>query len=167
MAPAHETNDEHPTRDLKEVLDGFRFAMVATVVDGRITSRPLTLLEQDGPHLRFLVSASTPWVQAVAPGAAVHAAFADTADETYVAVEGVARLTDDRATIERLWNPAATAFFDGPDDPDIRVLEVEASGGEWWDGPSTRIGQVFSLLRTKLRGGATPDDEHGTIEPTG
>ena len=86
----HEHDDDQlPVRDLGEVLDGFRFAMVATVVDGTITSRPLTLLEQDGPTLRFLVAAAAPWVQALGTGATVHAAFADTADETYVAVEGV------------------------------------------------------------------------------
>ena len=95
----------------------------------------------------------------------MHAAFADTADETYVAVEGVGRITDDRDTIERLWNPAASAFFEGPDDPEVRALEVVATGGEWWDGPSSRIGQAFSLLRTKL-GGSTPEEEHGSINPT-
>jgi general stress protein 26 len=162
----HEHDDEQlPVRDLGEVLDGFRFAMVATVVDGTITSRPLTLLEQEGPTLRFLVAASAPWVQAFGTGATVHAAFADTADETYVAVEGIGRITDDRDTIDRLWNPAASAFFEGPDDPEVRALEVVATGGEWWDGPSSRIGQAFSLLRTKL-GGSTPEEEHGAINPT-
>jgi general stress protein 26 len=150
---------------LDDLLDGFLFAMVATVDNGRISSRPLTLLEHEGSILRFLVSASAPWSQQITGVAQVHAAFADTRDETYVAVEGIGRLSSDRDTIERLWNPAASAFFEGPDDPDIRVLEIEATGGEWWDGPSSRIGQAISLIRTKLTG-STPEGEHGTIDPT-
>jgi general stress protein 26 len=159
------TPHDLPSRTLDDLLDGFLFAMVATVQDGRISSRPLTLLEHDGPLLRFLVSASAPWSQQITGVAQMHAAFADTKDETYVAVEGVGRLSSDREIIERLWNPAASAFFDGPDDPDIRVLEIQATGGEWWDGPSSRIGQAISLLRTRL-GGSTPEGEHGTIDIT-
>jgi general stress protein 26 len=158
--------DELPTRTLDDLLDGFLFAMVATVDGGRISSRPLTLLEHEGSTLRFMISASAPWSEQISGAAQVHAAFADTRDETYVAVEGIGRLSRDQATIERLWNPAASAFFEGPDDPDIRVLEIEATGGEWWDGPSSRIGQAISLLRTKL-GGSPPEGEHGVIAPTG
>ena len=69
----------------------------------------------------------------------------------------------DRTLIERLWNPAAAAYFDGKDDPDIAVLELTATGGEWWDGPNSKIGQVLSIVLTAVRG-ATDDDEHGEID---
>jgi general stress protein 26 len=150
------------TRTLEDVLDGMRFAMLATPSPEGISSRPLTLLEQDGDVLRFLVSRSSSWVNGLAPTFPAHAAFADPEHETYVAVSGTASVSQDPVLIDRLWNPAAAAFFDGRDDPDVAVLELSASGGEWWDGPSSKVGQVLSIVLTKVRG-RTDEDEHGTI----
>jgi general stress protein 26 len=96
----------------------------------------------------------------------VNAAFADPGKDHYAAVEGRGRITDDRALIERLWNPAAGVYFDGKDDPDVAVLEVTAIGGEYWDGPSTKVGQALSMVLTKVRGETTLD-EHGQITSDG
>lgn len=59
-----------------------------------------------------------------------------------------------RGMIERLWNPGAAAFFDGKDDPTVRVLEINVTSGEWWDGPSGRVGQVLSMVKATLGGDA-------------
>ena len=121
-------------RTLEDLLDGMRFAMLATPSPEGISSRPLILLDQDAGVLRFLVSRSSSWVAGLEPTFPAHAAFADPDDETYVAVSGTARINLDRSLIERLWNPAASAYFDGKDDPDAAVR------------------------------GRTDDDEHGTID---
>jgi general stress protein 26 len=149
-------------RTLDDLLDGMRFAMLATPSPDGISSRPLTLLEQEDGVLRFLVSRSSSWVEGLEPTFAAHAAFADPAHETYVAVSGTASISTDDALIDRLWNPAAAAYFDGRDDPDAAVLELTATGGEWWDGPSSKVGQVLSIVMTKVRG-HTDEDEHGEI----
>lgn len=150
-------------RPLDELLEGMRFAMVATPSspDG-ISSRPLTLLEHDDGTLRFLVSSESSWVAGLEPTFPANAAFADPDHETYVGVSGSATVSKDRALIDRLWNPAAAAFFDGKDDPAVAVLELTATGGEWWDGPSSKVGQVLSIVLTKVRG-RTDEDEHGRI----
>lgn len=60
--------------------------MLVTPSPEGISSRPLTLLEQDGPVLRFLVSRSASWVGGLEPAFPAHAAFADPVHETYVGV---------------------------------------------------------------------------------
>jgi general stress protein 26 len=149
-------------RPLHELLEGMRFAMVATPSPDGISSRPLTLLEHEDRVLRFLVSSESSWVAGLEPTFVAHAAFADPDHETYVGVSGSATITKDRSLIDRLWNPAAAASFDGKDDPAVAVLELTATGGEWWDGPSSKVGQVLSIVLTKVRG-RTDDDEHGRI----
>lgn len=156
-------SEDRKERTLDDLLSGFRFAMLATPSPDGISSRPLTLLEHDGNTLRFLVSQSASWVDALEPSFEAHAAFADPGKDTYVAVSGRARITTDRSLIDRLWNPVASVYFDGKDDPDIAVLELEATGGEWWDGPSSKVGQVVSMVMTKIRGELTGDD-HGDID---
>ncbi|MGD9956684.1 MAG: pyridoxamine 5'-phosphate oxidase family protein, partial [Candidatus Nanopelagicales bacterium] len=77
---------------------------------------------------------------------------ADPDDTRYVAMRARARVTHDRARIEELWSPVAKAFFDGPDDPDLRALELEVDAGEWWDGPSTGVGRLVSLVKAAVTG---------------
>jgi general stress protein 26 len=153
---------DEKNRTLEDAVSGLRFAMVAVPSPDGISARPLTLLELDGSSLRFLVSKSAEWARDQSESFPVNAAFADPGKDKYAAVEGQARLVTDKALIDRLWNPAAGVFFDGKDDPDIAVLEVRATGGEYWDGPSTKVGQALSMVVTKLRGETSLDD-HGDI----
>lgn len=150
-------------RSLEDALEGHRFAMVTTVHGDAVTSRPLTLLEQDGSTLRFLVSRSAPWADEAEGGRPVNAAFADPGANSYTSVVGHARLSTDDALIDRLWNPVAGVYFEGRDDPDIAVLEIEVTGGEWWDGPSSKVGQALDLVRLKVTGSTA--DQHGDVEP--
>jgi len=159
------TEQQASDRPLSDVLEGHRFAMVTTSTPQGLTSRPLTLLEQEDSTLRFLVSTETPWVQELTePVASVQVSFAAPDRNEFVALQGHARLVRDRAAVERLWNPAAAAFFSGPDDPVAAVLEAEVHDGEWWDGPSSKVGQAVAFAKKALTG--DEPGAHGRVEPS-
>lgn len=152
-------------RTLDDVLDGHRFAMVTTSTPRGLTARPLTLLEREDSVLRFLVSTDAEWVQQLGdPVASVQVSFASPPDNSWVSLQGHASLHTDRAGVERLWNPAASAYLDGPEDPRAAVLEATIYDGEWWDGPSTKVGMAISLAKRIV--GGDGDGEHGRVEPT-
>ncbi len=142
------TQTQQP-QSLADALDGLRFAMVGTQ-DPRTkewASRPLTMVEQDHGVLRFLVSTEAEWVNDLdGEGSPAGVTFSDPGKNTYVAVQGRARVRDDRAEVVRLWNPGAAAYFDGKDDPTVRVLEVSVDKGEYWDGPSGRLGAAVAMV---------------------
>src|SRR5687768_16815884 len=122
--------DTDTVRSLHRVLEGHRFAMVTTSSPQGLRDRPLTMLDLEDADLRFLVSKDTEWVQELAePMASVQVSFADPGENSFVALQGHATLRDDRDLVRRLWNPAAEAFFDGPDDPDAVVLECRIHDG--------------------------------------
>ena len=50
--------------------------------------------------------------------------FGDNGSYKYVSVTGTANLLDDRSRVAELWSPAARAFWESKDDPNIRVLKV-------------------------------------------
>jgi general stress protein 26 len=138
-------------RELSEVLEGLRFGMVATDDGGTWKARPLALAEEQDGALRFLVSHDADWVAALdVNGSPTTVTFSDPGKNTYVALQGKARTVNDRAKIEALWNPGAAAYFDGKDDPTVRVLEVNVEYGEWWDGPSGRIGQLITVASAAM-----------------
>lgn len=145
------SNDTSKTLD--ELLEDHTIAMLMTMIGDRHSSRPLTCAGIDESRMSFLVDASTEWATAVASGSAVaHLTVADERHNVYVALNGVATVTTDRAEIDRLWNPAAGAFFAGEDDPNLAVLHFDATDGEYWDGPSGMIGAAVSVIRVAVTG---------------
>lgn len=145
---------DEEARSVRELLhDRPHVAMVGTVVDGHPSSRPVTCVDVTDHRMSFLVNRQHPWVQAIADNrAVVHVTVADHSSNVHLALNGQALVVHDGREIERLWNPAARAFFDGPDDPDVAVLHFDVSDGEYWDGPSGRLGRAVALLRAAWGG---------------
>ena len=151
-------------RPLDDLIDGRTVVMLMTMIGPEHSSRPLTCLEVDGDRLSFLVDRSTAWAAAIADGTAtVHFTVADGPGNTYLAMNGTASVTDDREAIDRMWNPVAGIYFDGQDDPNLAALHFEVEDGEYWDGPSGRIGAAVGLLRAKLTGDPTKSGDRGEI----
>ena len=140
------------TRTLQDVLDGMRFAMVATADGAGIwKSRPLALAGDQADVLSFLVSVDADWVTALEDsGSPTTVTFSDPGKNTYVALQGHARAVDDRSRTAQLWNAGAAAYFDGKDDPMVRVLDVTVGYGEYWDGPHGRLGSLVQIASAAL-----------------
>ena len=159
-----------PTADaiikLRELIGDSRVAMVTTgTPGGELHSRPLTLgsVDDDG-SLVFLVDKRADWVSGLQHGEAVNASVSNDDDKVWVSMAGRARLGEDRATIDRVWNPAAEAFFDeGIDSPHLRVLTVEVTTVEYWDAPASRVARL-AMMASSLLGRANPPGESGSID---
>ena len=158
-------DDVIDSRALDDVVADLRIAMVMTSVDGIWSSRPLTCVEVDHSFVRFLVDASTDWVaDLMRADSAVHITFSDPRENTFVSLNGNSFISADQAEIDRLWTPAAAAFFHGPEDPNVRVLQVEIDDGQWWDGPSGRLGQTVGLLRAAINDDPSLAGDHGIVD---
>jgi general stress protein 26 len=153
-----------PAKPLSDLVDGGTIAMLMTMIGDEHTSRPLSVAEVSGHRLGFLVDATTEWAMAIRDGSAiVHATVCDVRKNHYLSLNGTASLTLDHDEIERLWNPAAAAYFDGPDDPGIAVLRFEVDGGEYWDAPSGRIGSAIAAIKAAVTGNPDASGEQGPI----
>jgi len=158
--PGH-SNPRHVT----DVVSPGTVAMVTT--RGRLghRSRPLTIASVDGDRLCFLVSEGSDWVRDLQPGTDTECTVADPGDNHYVALSGESRVVHDPELIERLWSPAANAFFDGADDPDVRVLEVGVREGQWWEGPDSRAGTLLAMVRSAITKDESSMGTEGVVTP--
>ena len=146
--------DRTDTRTLEDLLSEGDVLMLTTASDG-LLARPITVIERGDDRLAFIVSASSAWVQSIEDAVTepvVGVSLADAGDSRYVALRARARVTHDRARIDELWTPVAKAFFDGPEDPDLRALDLTVDAGKWWDGPSTGVGRALSLVKAAVTG---------------
>ena len=140
-------------RRLAELIKDVRIAMLTTSrPDGRPVSRPLGTqeVEFDG-DLWFATGADSAKVAEIAANPYVNVAYASTSRNTFVSVSGRAEVLDDRAKVDAIWSPAMALFFpSGKDDPNLRLIRVQADTAEYWDGPGPILGKALHLMLTAV-----------------
>ena len=150
------------TKHLDELVDGGTVAMLMTMIGSDHSSRPLTVAGVDERRLSFLVDRTVDWAVAIGePDTVVHLSVSDVRTNVYLSMNGTATVNPDDSEVERLWNPAAAAFFDGKDDPAVAALHFDVTDGEFWDAPSGRIGSAIAVLKAAVTG--DPAGDRGTI----
>ncbi len=127
---------------LNQKIDGIRVVMLTTVEeDGSLRSRPMATQQfpSDG-SLWFFTHSEAGKVREIRQDEHVNLVYVDLEKERYVSVSGRARLVQDRAMAEKLWNPLAKAWFPGGlDDPKLGLLQVAIEKAEYWDAPTNAM----------------------------
>jgi general stress protein 26 len=162
------TPDQHDPATLETLhdkLEGIRFTMFTTRDGTRLRSRPMTTIEtDDADTLWFLGNDGSALLADIARDPNGDLAYADNDGSTYVSVSGTATGRDDRAKVKELWNPILNAWWDGPDDPAIRVIEVHVDAAEYWDGPGNRLVRLVGIAAAAVTGDEYDEGEHARIE---
>jgi general stress protein 26 len=69
-------------------------------------------------------------------------AFSDTGAQNYVSVGGQADVLVDLPKIRGLWGIPAKAWWNSPDDPNIRLLKVTPLDAQYSDAPGSTVAYV-------------------------
>tara|TARA_R110001606_G_scaffold118012_1_gene248127 strand:+ start:2992 stop:3477 length:486 start_codon:yes stop_codon:yes gene_type:complete len=98
-------------------------------------TQPMTaVLEDDdrGPIWIFS-SSDVDLVQAlgVGPSAAI-GQFVSKGHGLFASLHGQLQIQNDPATVERLWNPFIAAWYDGKDDPKLRLMRLDLDHAHVW-----------------------------------
>ena len=109
--------------------------VTGTADDGALHSRPMTPQQvSDDLEAWFFISRSSQQASDLGARPRVNLAFDGSSD--WLSVAGRATLVDDRRLLKEMWNPVVEAWFpDGPDDPDVVFLRVDAESAEYWKAP--------------------------------
>ena len=128
------------------VLDG--------VEDGH--TRPMTAQVENGRGpIWFFTAKDNAMVQKLSGGHRAIATFASKGHDLFATVHGSVRLDNDRAVIDRLWNPFVAAWYEGgKDDPELRLLRFDPDRAQVWLNENS----VFSALKLML--GRDPKQEY-------
>ncbi|HST36949.1 MAG TPA: pyridoxamine 5'-phosphate oxidase family protein [Allosphingosinicella sp.] len=113
--------------------------------------KPMTaLIEEDesGP-LWIFTAKDTELAQALTGGAKpAHAAFTGKKHDLFANVSGSLALDNDRAVIDRLWNPFVAAWFEGgKDDPKLALLRFDPDNAKIWLNATPLGAAIEWLLR--------------------
>jgi general stress protein 26 len=78
--------------------------------------------------------------------------FIDSKDKAYLSITARAEVLDDHAKAREIWKETDSVWWDGPDDPNVRVLRVTPLTAELWDGPASKAVAAFEFARARLTG---------------
>src|SRR5579875_401208 len=121
---------------IAELVKGIHIAMMTTVGhDGTMSSRPMAV--QNTPFdgvLWFLTRSDSGKVDELRNDQHVTLTFAEPKDSKYITLKGRATIIRDREKVHELWNAMYKAWFpEGEDDPNIAVLRVDVTDGDFWE----------------------------------
>ena len=145
-------------KKLGELIRDSKVAMLTTAApDGQLHSRPMATQVPDSEEfdgtLWFFTRDDSPKVAEIQEDEHVNVSYADSSSQNYVSVAGRATLVHDRGKIDELWSPIHKAWFpDGKDDPHLALLRVDAESAEYWDSPSSKVVQLFGIVKALATG---------------
>jgi general stress protein 26 len=142
---------------LWDLIKDTRFCMLAhRHTDGTLHSHPLTTQNKaldEGRSLYFFVSRSSEVGQRLQQDGNVNLAYANPDKDTWVSITGTARVLEDAAKKRELFNPIAKAWFpNGPDDPDMELVEVVIAEAEYWNVKENKLLQLFKMAKAAATG---------------
>jgi general stress protein 26 len=111
-------------------------------------AQPLTaqIEDDDGGPIWFFTSSESDLVAALASHRKAVLHFASKGHDLFASVEGDLAVDTDHATIDRLWNPFVAAWFEGKDDPKIRLLRFDAGDAQIWLNENSLFAGLKMLL---------------------
>jgi len=153
-------------KKISELVKDIRIAMMTTVAkDGTMSSRPMAV--QDKPFngtLWFLTRSTSEKVNEVEADRDVTLTFAEPKDSKYIALKGIATISNDRGKIKELWNPLYKAWFPkGENDPEIAVMRVDVTEGDYWEASGSKLVMLVKYAAASMTGGKVPLGEAGHV----
>lgn len=148
-------NEQELEKKFWKALSSDRTVMLGLdgVEDGH--ARPMTALVegQSGP-IWFFAGRPNAVVDHLAESRRAIATFSAKGHELFASIHGNLSVNQDRATIDRLWNPFIAAWFDGKDDPKLVLLRFDPEHAEVWLNESSMLAGVKMLF------GSDPRDDY-------
>jgi general stress protein 26 len=162
----HELRGAEGMKKIGDLVKGIRIAMLCTIDgNGQIHSRPMAT--QDEPFngtLWFLTRISSEKIGDIERRHNITLDYADPSNSKYVTLRGTASSNQDKSKIKELWNPMYKAWFpNGVDDPEIAVLKVEVTEGDYWEANSSKIVMGIRYVAAAVTGGKVPLGEAGHV----
>ena len=77
----------------------------------------------------------------------------DEKENAYLSISGRAEVTRDSIQAAKIWKKTDDVWWPGgPDDQNVRVIRLEPSRAELWDGPKWKAVAMFEFAKAKLTG---------------
>jgi general stress protein 26 len=150
---------------LWDLIKDTRFCMLAhRHADGSLHSHPLTMqnrsLDEIHPRIWFFVATTSEVGQRLRQDGNVNLSFANVKEDTWVSITGTAIVSEDPQKKKELFNAMDKAWFDGPDDPRMELVEVLVDEAEYWNVRENKLLQLLRMGKAAAGGSRAQMGDH-------
>ena len=144
-----------------EMIKDNHAALLITLDDAGMDARPMaTTVRREEGAIYILANKQEDSDRQIQLDGDVVLSFQDGA--SFVVVYGGAEVSDDRQKIRELWNAFDKAWWDGPDDPRIRLITVKPDRAEYWESPGKLVSYA-DMLVSAAAGKRPSTGKHGQV----
>ena len=161
-------SDAEAKQKIADIVKDIDYAVLGTRApgDGAMHARPMAYrsAEADGTFW-FFSKLDSRKVKELKADSNTLLSFADPKKQNFVTVAGKSRIVEDRAVVKEKWSEIYRAWFpNGPDDPNVILIRVEAEHAEYWDNPTSAVVYAFGYIKAVTTGKPAKPGEVGTVE---
>ncbi len=154
--------NEKTLDDVLELIGKQHVAMLATIDDDKMVSRPMGAMkpDEDGTIWFFTSTGSDKAVQIEADNR-VNLTYAD---GDYLSVQGTAEMVQDPALQREKWNKPVEAWLQcEPEDPQVSLIKVSPDTIGYWDTP-TAVGSTLSMVKGLITNEQPDGGDAGVVD---
>jgi general stress protein 26 len=138
-----------------DIIEKVGICMLTTQSDGSgLRARPLEARsDRDAGLIFFITDVRGAKDDEIKAHPDVCLTFIDPKDKAYLSITGKASVSREPKKAAEIWHKTDDVWWPGgPDDPNARVLRIEPSKAELWDGPSNKAVAVYEFAKARLTG---------------
>jgi general stress protein 26 len=167
MSPPTDAGHRQELKELWTLIKDMRYGMLThRHTDGSLHAHPLTTQNKslDEGVLYFFCSRATEVGKRLRNDGNVNVAYADTHKDHYVSVTGQARINEDMAKKESLFNAMTKAWFPGGvGDPNLELVEVKILHAEFWNIKESKVTQLAKIATAAVTGNPPDMGKHKEV----
>lgn len=155
----------HGIQKIRELIKGNRVFMMATNLDKTPFSVcPMTLQEMDDQgDLWFFSPKNSEHFKDIEKDNRVQLILANEQEQLYLSIFGNASHMVDDSKVDQLWSPMIQAWFNGKEDPNLALLNVNMETAYYWNQDQSKLVSLYDLDRAVTEDDRSNFGEKGNI----
>lgn len=136
-----------------DIVENVGVCMLTTRFAGGLRARPVEARpDRDAGLIWFVTDVHSAKEHEIEAEHDVGLVFIDHAAKAYLSITARAAVLRDHAQAAEIWKSTDSAWWKGPDDPDVCVLRVTPLTAELWDGPASEAIAIYEFAKARLTG---------------
>jgi general stress protein 26 len=150
---------------MREMIKGHRVFMMATHLEKiPFSVCPMTLQEMDAQgDLWFFTPKNSDHFKDIENDNRVQLILANEQEHLYLSIFGNATHMVDEAKVDQLWSPMLKAWFNGKDDPNLALLNINMETAFYWNQDQSKLVPLYDMGGTTGKDDPSNAGEKGTI----
>jgi general stress protein 26 len=148
---------ENPEELLWDNLEAVTAGMLGVEGGPRHMQPMAHFADRENRRLWFLTRRETELYESLRSGAQAHFCLISKSQDFHACLDGEISERFDRERLDQIWGPIVSAWFDGKDDPQLKMLALDLKSAGIWASTGSALAFFWETAKANLDGDKTPD----------